>query len=206
MNPALRNPDGWHRARAPDVRWSAMTDPERPDRSPARDRLTGRSAAAARIDQQATWVDLQLRQAVARGDFDDLPGYGKPLEGLGRQHDPDWWLKKLVEREQISGVLPPALQLRRDDAELDARLDRLSREGDVRREVEDFNERVRAAFWQPLGGPPMVTRQRDVDAEVGRWRERRAAAAAEREARLEPEAGDEPAAAPTRRRRWWRRR
>ncbi len=173
-----------------------MTDPERPDRSPARDRLTGRSAAAARIDHQASWVDLQLRQAVARGDFDDLPGYGKPLEGLGRQHDPDWWLKKLVEREQISGVLPPALQLRKDDAELDARLDLLSREADVRRELEEFNERVREAFWQPLGGPPMVTRPREVEAEVKGWRERRAAAAVERESRVAPEPAERP---------WWRR-
>jgi hypothetical protein len=150
-----------------------MAAPERPDREPERDRRTGRSAAAARIQHQASWVDLQLRQAVARGDFDDLPGYGKPLQGLGASHDPDWWVKRLIEREQISGVLPPALQLRKDDAELDARLDRLSREPDVRREVEDFNDRVRAAFYQPLGGPPLITRQRDVDAEVERWRERR---------------------------------
>ncbi len=191
-----------------------MTDPERLDRTPARDRLTGRSAAAARIDQQASWVDLQLRQAVARGDFDDLPGYGKPLAGLGSQHDPDWWVKKLVEREQISGVLPPALQLRKDDGELDARLDRMSREADVRREVEDFNERVRAAFYQPLGGPPMVTQTRDVDAEAERWRDRR-----ERPAPRVGGSGDEPAedragdrgahrAAPQPtppRHRWWRR-
>lgn len=149
-----------------------MTDPERPDRTSPRDRRTGRSAAAARIDQQASWVDHQVRQAVVRGEFDDLPGYGKPIEGLGGQHDPDWWVRKLVEREQISGVLPPALQLRKDDAELDDRLDRLSLEGDVRRELEDFNERVRGAFYQPLGGPPMVTPERDADAEVARWRGR----------------------------------
>ncbi|MEZ5094006.1 DUF1992 domain-containing protein [Nocardioides sp.] len=174
-----------------------MTDPERPDHSPARDRRTGRSAAAARIEQQATWVDLQLRQAEARGDFDDLPGFGKPLEGLGTSpHDPDWWLKQLIEREQITGVLPPALQLRKDDEVLDGRLDRLSREADVRREVEEFNERVRAAIYQPLGGPPMVTKARDVDAEVERWRARRDSAP--------PVVAEEPGASATRRR-WWRR-
>ena len=56
---------------------------------------------------------------MERGDFDDLPGYGKPIEDLGVEHDPDWWIKKLVEREQIA-ILPPALALRKDDAELDA--------------------------------------------------------------------------------------
>lgn len=167
-------------------------EPEVPDRGPARDPRTGRSAARARIEQQASWVDQQIRQAQARGEFDDLPGYGKPIESLGERHDPDWWVKKLVDREQITGVLPPALQLRKDDAELDARLDRLSVEADVRREVEDFNERVRAAFYQPLGGPPLVTRQRDVDATVAAWRERRAS---------RPTAT--PPAEPARRRRWW---
>src|SRR5690606_5557337 len=97
--------------------------PDAPDRSPERDSRTGRSAAAARIAQQHTWVDLQVRQAMERGEFDDLPGAGKPIEDLGTEHDPDWWLKRLVEREKIS-VLPPALAIRKDDAELDARLDK----------------------------------------------------------------------------------
>lgn len=171
-------------------------EPEVPDRGPARDPRTGRSAARARIEQQATWVDQQIRQAQARGEFDDLPGYGKPLEGLGERHDPDWWVKKLVEREQITGVLPPALQLRKDDAELDARLDRLSTETDVRREIEEFNERVRAAFYQPLGGPPLITQPRDVDATVTAWRERRAA---------RPRSAPPPPAPDAPRRRWWRR-
>ena len=148
--------------------------PQAPDRSPARDSRTGRSAAAARIEQQQTWVDLQIRQAMERGAFENLPGAGKPIEGLGTEHDPDWWLKKLVERERVTGVLPPALQLRKDDAELDALLDGLSRESDVRRELEEFNDRVRAAFYQPLGGPPLVTQRRDVETEVERWRQRRA--------------------------------
>lgn len=108
-----------------------------------------------------------------RGDFDDLPGLGRPIEDLGEQHDPDWWLKRLVEREQITGVLPPALALRREDAELDARLDRLSSEAAVRTALTEFNDAVRAARYQPLGGPPMITRERDIDAEVERWRARR---------------------------------
>ena len=87
-----------------------------PDRDPERDERTGKSAAAARMQNQTRWVDLQIQQAMERGDFDDLPGYGKPIEGIGSDHDPDWWLKKLVEREQITGVLPPALQIRKDDA------------------------------------------------------------------------------------------
>ena len=59
-------------------------------RMPARDERTGKSAAAARIANQSSWVDQQVRIAMERGDFDDLPGYGKPIEDLGVEHDPDW--------------------------------------------------------------------------------------------------------------------
>ena len=93
-------------------------------------------------------------------------------------HDPDWWLKRLIEREQITGVLPPALQLRKDDAELDARLDRHTAEPEVRREVEEFNARVMRARYTPVDGPPLITMPRDVDAEVAAWRGPRGSRAA----------------------------
>ena len=105
--------------------------PQPDDREPRRDRRTGRNAAAVRMQHQASWVDQQIRVAMAKGEFDDLPGRGQPIRDLGSQHDPDWWVKRLVEREQITGVLPPSLQLRKEDAELDARLDRLAVESEV---------------------------------------------------------------------------
>ena len=96
-------------------------------------------------------------------------------------HDPNWWLKNLIERENIA-VLPASLQLRKDDAELDARLDGLAREADVRREVEDFNERVIKARYSTPEGPPLVTMPRDVEETVAGWRERRTARTAVRSA------------------------
>jgi hypothetical protein len=155
--------------------------PEEPPSS-AEDR--DRAAAAARIRHQDTWVDLQLRQAIDRGDFRDLPGYGKPLR-LTDEHDPDWWVKGLLEREKVV-VAPPSVQLRREDAELDDRLDRLPTEAEVRREVAEFNERVRWALYRPPEGPPVVTARRDPAREVERWRTRRQErAAAVRTAREE---------------------
>lgn len=159
---------------------------------------SGRAAAAARMRQQHLWVDLQVKQAMERGEFDDLPGQGKPIEGLGEQHDPDWWVKKLVEREQVS-VLPPALELRKEDLRLDDVLDGETAEPRVRTVVEDFNRRVVHARRQLQGGPPVITPTRDVDEEVARWRERRDArrAAAAEAARATEQARP--------RRRWWRR-
>ena len=142
---------------------------------PARDERTGGSAAAARVQFQSQWVEQQIRIAQERGDFDNLPGAGKPIEGIDRDHDPDWWIKKLIEREHVTGVLPPALALRKEDAQLADTLDRLSAESEVRRELEDFNARIRRARMQLQGGPPVITAERGLDAEVEAWRQRRAA-------------------------------
>lgn len=177
-----------------------VADAESVRREAARDERTGRSAAAARIQHQASWVDLQVRQAMERGEFDDLPGQGKPIQDLGVEHDPDWWVKKLVERENIA-ILPPALALRKEDAELDDRLDAVTAESEVRREVEDFNRRVIETRRQLQGGPPVVTPTRDVDAEVAAWVQRRTARIeAQRRVRA---AADEAAPA---KQPWWRRR
>jgi hypothetical protein len=189
--------------------------PGRPDRDVERDERTGRAAAAQRMQRKDEWVDLQIQEAMKRGDFDNLPGAGKPIKNLGAQHYPDWWIKQLVEREKISGVLPPALQLRKDDAELDARMDRHTAESEVRRILEEFNARVMKARYTPVDGPPLVTMPRDVEAEVDAWRERRIsrrraaeAARAARAARATPRS-EKPSQRPaeeSRRRRWFRRR
>ncbi|ROR92709.1 DUF1992 domain-containing protein [Nocardioides aurantiacus] len=189
-----------------------MTDPSRHDvdhgRRPRadqeRDDRTGRTAASTRIAHQARWVDLQIERAMERGEFDDLPGAGKPLGDLGSPYDRDWWLKKLIEREQVTGVLPEALQLRKEDGELDDVLDRETAEKRVREVVDGFNRRVVAARRQLQGGPPVVTPTRDADVEVRRWAERR-----DERARANAEALRAAAAAetaPERPRRWWRRR
>ena len=136
---------------------------------------------------------------MERGDFAGLPGLGKPLEGLGDEHDPDWWVKRLVEREKIT-VLPPALQLRREDAALDDTLDRLAGEAEVRRALTEFNERVRRVLYTTHGGPPVTTPPRDVEEEVRRWRAR----LAERRTRR-AEAAAPAADRPRTRRRWFRR-
>ena len=124
---------------------------------------------------------------------------GKPIPGLGEKYDPDWWVKGLIQRENITGMGPKAILLRTEDAGLDARIDELHSEKQVRELLEDFNARVIDARRQLQGGPPVVTKTRDVESEVRRWGERRAALAAAVAAELEAQ---EPGQI---RRRWWRR-
>jgi hypothetical protein len=130
--------------------------------------------AGAAVDR-AAFIETAIQVAIRRGEFDDLPGAGKPLEGLGTHHDPDWWIRRKIETENLTGLGPPAILLRTEDRELNDQLDLLGRESDVRDVLEDFNKRVREARRQLQGGPPVVTEPRDVDAEVAAWAERRAA-------------------------------
>ncbi|WP_431796923.1 DUF1992 domain-containing protein [Microbacterium kunmingense] len=166
--------------------------PERVDATPADAVPTPDPSRSAGAGARAAYVEVAIQQAIRRGEFDDLPGAGKPLPDLGRAHDPNWWIRRKIEREQLTGLGPPALTLRVEDAELPDRLDALAREEDVREAVEDFNRRVKLARMQLLGGPPVVTALRDVDAEVAAWTARRVA-------RTPPPADPPPA------RRWWRR-
>jgi len=172
-------------------------EPEEPVDAPDEEDVQGRG-----MEQRALWLDAQVRDAMARGEFDNLPGAGKPIPGLDKPHDPDWWVKRLIERENITGVLPPALALRKEDAGLSDRLDEEVTEADVRRLLEDFNARVVDARRQLLGGPPVITPTRDIDAELEAWRTRRAERLAARQPAPRRTSGSEGRS----RRRWWRRR
>lgn len=116
-----------------------------------------------------SWIDRQIREAEERGAFDDLPGKGKPLKNLDRQ-DPDWWVKDLMAREQLSFVLPTSLALRKEVEDLPKTLASMHREQDVRELVEDLNERIVEARRRPASGPPVFIKTVDVDQALADWR------------------------------------
>jgi hypothetical protein len=131
-------------------------------------------------------VEAQIRAAQERGDFDDLPGAGKPLK-LPAVHDPDWWVKSYVQREGIdtSALVHPTIALRREADTFPESLAVLRSEAQVREVLEDFNRRVTAEWRRPIAGPslPVVARQVAVEPLVERWRALRAEVErAEREA------------------------
>jgi hypothetical protein len=117
-----------------------------------------------------SWVDRQIREAEERGAFKDLPGAGKPLKNLDT-HDPDWWVKGLMAREQLSFVLPTSLALRKEVEDLPKTLAELHREEDVRELVDDLNERIVEARRRPTSGPPVFIKTVGVEAAVADWRD-----------------------------------
>ena len=147
-----------------------------------------------------TWVDQQITQAQARGEFDGLAGEGKPLPKWSPDETAYEWVVAKARKENLDlfGMLPPGLALRKEREDLPRRAEALRDEAAVRALGEDFNERVRQFWrrpqesrWSPVPGLA------DVDELVAGWVSRRPEPA--------PEVEPGPPPLPPRRR-WWRRR
>jgi hypothetical protein len=156
-------------------------------------RVTERKPAGMRHED---WVERQIREAQERGEFDHLPGAGKPIPGLDRPFSAERWAVEWVRREggDVGAMLSPLLVLRRERAVLLAALGELPSEAAVREVVADFNHRLLDQYRRPVDGPFVPVGVVDVDEAVAAWREARPA---------RPAPG--PATPPPPRRRRWRR-
>ena len=115
-------------------------------------------------------IDRQLREARERGEFDDLPGAGKPLPGAGGEYVEDWWVQDWLRREgETSGVLPPTLAVRREREDVQAYVARLRTEQQVRDHVARLNEQIRKARVGLLEGPPTLLPPLNADDIVREW-------------------------------------
>lgn len=116
-------------------------------------------------------LDRQIRAAQERGEFDDLPGAGKPLASDSAPYRPDWWVNQVVQRENAGAyAIPPALALRKIADELTAGADACRTERDVRAAVADYNERADLVRKLPWEGRAVVLPELDGDAIVASWR------------------------------------
>jgi Domain of unknown function (DUF1992) len=119
-----------------------------------------------------TWIDRQIREATERGEFDDLPGSGKPLRDIDRSYDELWWVKEKLRRENVS-FLPPSLTLRKEAEDALDAVAMARSEREVRRIVAAVNDKIRAAIRVPPPGPPLDLMPFDEDAVVREWQRRR---------------------------------
>ena len=120
-----------------------------------------------------SWIDRLMREAEERGDFDDLAGRGRPLENLAEVHDPAWWAKNFVQREDVS-VVPPAIEIKRSAERTLEKLPGFRREVDARAALEKLNDEIRQVNRLAAAGPPTSLAPLDVEAQLEGWRAARA--------------------------------
>lgn len=125
------------------------------------------------VQRYESWVERQVREAIERGEFDNLPGMGKPIAGLNGREDENWWIKSKLEHENIRGLLPASLALRKEVEELSGTLADEHEEDAVREIVRSLNQRIRESHLRREEGPMIVVHTVDVEAAVAAWRARR---------------------------------
>jgi hypothetical protein len=118
-----------------------------------------------------SWVDRQIREAMERGEFDNLPGAGKPIPDLDKTDDELWWIRQKMRREGATtdAALPTPLRLRKEIHDLPNTVRDLRTEPAVRDTVARLNRRILDWLRAPSGPQVVVTRV-DPDAIVERWR------------------------------------
>jgi hypothetical protein len=118
-----------------------------------------------------SWVERQIQEAMERGEFDNLPGAGKPIADLDKPHDELWWVKDKLRRENLS-YLPATLALRKEAEDALAGALRVRSEGQVRRILAAINRKILDGNRKAASGPPLNLMPYDVERVVADWRER----------------------------------
>jgi hypothetical protein len=50
-------------------------------------------------------ADNKIRAAIDAGEFDNLPGFGKPDAICDEPYDPHWWIRRKLRREELQDVV-----------------------------------------------------------------------------------------------------
>lgn len=118
------------------------------------------------------YVERLIREARERGEFDNLPGEGGPIADLDQPHDEFWWLRKWIERENLS-MMPEALELKRDIRKSLENIWKLPTENDVRRRIDALNALIRRKNHGFLAGAGGEVHFLNVNEVLQHWRLRR---------------------------------
>ncbi len=86
-------------------------------------------------------ADRAIREGQDRGEFDDLPGHGRPIPDLDTERPSGWWASRWIEAEKL---LVAAEDLRRDRQSERNRALHLTDVGALRQALDELNDRIAA--------------------------------------------------------------
>ncbi len=100
-------------------------------------------------------AENRIGEAIREGQFDQLPGFGKPLDPSPDTSE-HGWLKAKARRESLS-LLPPALELARNVQSQLARIGSETEPAEVTRQLHALNRHIDTANRNISWGPPSTT-------------------------------------------------
>ena len=83
-------------------------------------------------------AEERIRDAIQRGEFDNLPGRGKPLRLEDDRHIPDD-LRLAYKVLRNAGCLPPELELKKEISKAEELLSSMKDEGEKYRQLQKLN-------------------------------------------------------------------
>jgi hypothetical protein len=54
-------------------------------------------------------AEHKILAAIEAGEFDNLPGFGRPSPLIDEPYDPTWWIRRKLKREKIPSPGPRTL-------------------------------------------------------------------------------------------------
>jgi hypothetical protein len=72
----------------------------------AKQKISAMSDRVPLMSERAVQIaaEHKLRAAIAAGEFDNLPGFGKPSPVIDEPYDPMWWVRRKLKREEVSAT------------------------------------------------------------------------------------------------------
>ncbi len=93
------------------------------------------------MDPLVLIAEEKIREAMARGEFDNLPGAGKPLALEDDSMVPED-LRVSYKILKNAGCLPPELELRKEIVTLKSLLSTIEEEGEKRRKLKELDGKL----------------------------------------------------------------
>lgn len=93
------------------------------------------------MDPLALLAEEKIREAMARGEFDNLPGAGKPLALEDDSMVPED-VRVAYRILKNAGCLPPELEIRKEIITLKSLIAAVEDEGERRRKLKELNAKI----------------------------------------------------------------
>ncbi|MCD6295653.1 MAG: DUF1992 domain-containing protein [Deltaproteobacteria bacterium] len=100
-------------------------------------------------------IEKRIKEAQKRGDFDELPGSGEPLNIEDDSHVPED-LRLAYKILKNADCLPPELELKREIRQMEDMLEKIPDEKEKYRQIKRINYKILQLNMMGRGSSPLL--------------------------------------------------